>query len=95
MRILHGDGIPELRSVRDQGPPRLARGVQADLPVMQWKWQGAHSPFTSPHHHPLCRLVPTSRVSPPLPSSQVMCTSCLCTGLAMATEHDPRIDPFD
>ncbi|GBG75961.1 hypothetical protein CBR_g21203 [Chara braunii] len=25
---------------------------------------------------------------------KVMCTSCLCTGRAMATEHDLRIDPF-
>jgi hypothetical protein len=28
-------------------------------------------------------------------SGKVMCTSCLCTGKLMATEHDPRIDPFD
>lgn len=28
-------------------------------------------------------------------TSKVMCTSCLCTGMAMVTEHDPRIDPFD
>lgn len=26
---------------------------------------------------------------------QVMCPSCLCTGMAMTSEHDPRIDPFD
>eukprot|EP00798_Chlamydomonas_sp_ICE-L_P017885 gene17885-24277_t len=25
---------------------------------------------------------------------KVMCTGCLCTGKTMATEHDPRIDPF-
>lgn len=25
---------------------------------------------------------------------QVMCTSCLCTGKKLATEHDPRVDPF-
>ncbi|KAF2311657.1 hypothetical protein GH714_025670 [Hevea brasiliensis] len=25
----------------------------------------------------------------------VMCPTCLCTGMAMASEHDPRIDPFD
>ncbi|QDZ21698.1 chloroplast protein ORANGE-GREEN [Chloropicon primus] len=25
---------------------------------------------------------------------KVMCTTCLCTGRLMATEHDPRIDPF-
>ncbi|KAG9145380.1 hypothetical protein Leryth_008311 [Lithospermum erythrorhizon] len=24
-----------------------------------------------------------------------MCPTCLCTGMAMASEHDPRIDPFD
>jgi hypothetical protein len=27
-------------------------------------------------------------------SAKVMCTGCLCTGKQMATEHDPRIDPF-
>lgn len=27
-------------------------------------------------------------------SGRVMCPSCLCTGMALATEHDPRIDPF-
>lgn len=28
-------------------------------------------------------------------TGKVMCTGCLCTGKQMATEHDPRIDPFD
>ena len=28
-------------------------------------------------------------------TAKVMCTSCLCTGWRMVTEHDPRIDPFD
>jgi len=28
-------------------------------------------------------------------TGKVMCTSCLCTGMELATEHDPRIDPFD
>jgi len=27
-------------------------------------------------------------------TGKVMCTGCLCTGKQMATEHDPRIDPF-
>jgi hypothetical protein len=27
-------------------------------------------------------------------TSKVMCTGCLCTGKTMATEHDPRFDPF-
>lgn len=27
-------------------------------------------------------------------TTKVMCTSCLCTGKSLATEHDPRIDPF-
>jgi hypothetical protein len=27
-------------------------------------------------------------------SGKVMCTGCLCTGKQMATEHDPRIDPW-
>jgi hypothetical protein len=28
-------------------------------------------------------------------TSKVMCTGCLCTGKTMATEHDPRLDPFN
>ncbi|KAL8159879.1 hypothetical protein V2J09_001416 [Rumex salicifolius] len=28
-------------------------------------------------------------------AGKVMCPTCLCTGTAMASEHDPRIDPFD
>lgn len=28
-------------------------------------------------------------------AARVMCPTCLCTGMAMASEHDPRIDPFD
>ncbi|KAL6763769.1 hypothetical protein V8C86DRAFT_2490126 [Haematococcus lacustris] len=27
-------------------------------------------------------------------TGKVMCTGCLCTGKQLATEHDPRIDPF-
>jgi hypothetical protein len=28
-------------------------------------------------------------------TGKVACTACLCTGKQMATEHDPRIDPFN
>jgi hypothetical protein len=28
-------------------------------------------------------------------AGKVMCPTCLCTGMAMASEHDPRIDPFE
>ena len=28
-------------------------------------------------------------------TGKVMCTACLCTGKQLATEHDPRIDPFN
>lgn len=28
-------------------------------------------------------------------TGKVMCPTCLCTGMIMASEHDPRIDPFD
>lgn len=28
-------------------------------------------------------------------SGKVMCPTCLCTGMFMASEHDPRIEPFD
>ena len=27
-------------------------------------------------------------------TGKVMCTACLCTGKQLATEHDPRVDPF-
>ena len=27
-------------------------------------------------------------------AGKVMCPSCLCTGMTVSTEHDPRIDPF-
>ncbi|KAK6152285.1 hypothetical protein DH2020_014920 [Rehmannia glutinosa] len=28
-------------------------------------------------------------------AGKVMCPTCLCTGMMMASEHDPRIEPFD
>lgn len=28
-------------------------------------------------------------------TGKVMCTACFCTGKQLATEHDPRIDPFN
>ncbi|XP_048236287.1 protein ORANGE-LIKE, chloroplastic isoform X2 [Ricinus communis] len=28
-------------------------------------------------------------------AGKVMCPTCLCTGMLMASEHDPRIEPFD
>ncbi|KAL0913817.1 hypothetical protein M5K25_017306 [Dendrobium thyrsiflorum] len=37
----------------------------------------------------------TTRCSNCSGSGKVMCPTCLCTGMAMASEHDPRIDPFD
>ncbi|XP_042501679.1 protein ORANGE, chloroplastic isoform X2 [Macadamia integrifolia] len=37
----------------------------------------------------------TKRCSNCSGSGKVMCPTCLCTGMAMASEHDPRIDPFD
>ncbi|XP_051123070.1 protein ORANGE-GREEN, chloroplastic-like [Andrographis paniculata] len=37
----------------------------------------------------------TERCSTCSGSGKVMCPTCLCTGMAMASEHDPRIDPFD
>lgn len=47
-----------------------------------------------------CRAVPTlcvwfSQLLRSITHLQVMCPTCLCTGMAMASEHDPRIDPFD
>ncbi|XP_059666901.1 protein ORANGE-GREEN, chloroplastic-like [Cornus florida] len=37
----------------------------------------------------------TERCSNCSGTGKVMCPTCLCTGMAMASEHDPRIDPFD
>ncbi|XP_072970212.1 protein ORANGE-LIKE, chloroplastic-like isoform X2 [Typha angustifolia] len=44
--------------------------------------------------HPL--LPPTTQRCPNCSGAgKVMCPTCLCTGMAMASEHDPRIEPFD
>ncbi|KAM1020482.1 hypothetical protein ACFX14_041749 [Malus domestica] len=40
-------------------------------------------------------LPKTERCSNCSGAGKVMCPTCLCTGMAMASEHDPRIDPFD
>ncbi|KAK9291058.1 hypothetical protein L1049_009243 [Liquidambar formosana] len=37
----------------------------------------------------------TQRCSSCSGAGKVMCPTCLCTGMVMASEHDPRIDPFD
>ncbi|XP_059627814.1 protein ORANGE-GREEN, chloroplastic-like [Cornus florida] len=47
---------------------------------------GGDQPLSSPK---------TERCSNCSGSGKVMCPTCLCTGMAMASEHDPRIDPFD
>ncbi|KAL3373410.1 hypothetical protein AABB24_005413 [Solanum stoloniferum] len=47
---------------------------------------GADKPLSPPK---------TERCSNCSGSGKVMCPTCLCTGMAMASEHDPRIDPFD
>ncbi|PON60024.1 Heat shock protein DnaJ, cysteine-rich domain containing protein [Parasponia andersonii] len=47
---------------------------------------GENQPLSSPR---------TERCSNCSGSGKVMCPTCLCTGMAMASEHDPRIDPFD
>ncbi|KAL5740013.1 hypothetical protein ACOSP7_028894 [Xanthoceras sorbifolium] len=40
--------------------------------------------------------VPTTQRCPNCSGAgKVMCPTCLCTGTMMASEHDPRIDPFD
>ncbi|PKI49354.1 hypothetical protein CRG98_030282 [Punica granatum] len=40
--------------------------------------------------------VPTTQRCPNCSGAgKVMCPTCLCTGMLMASEHDPRIDPFD
>ncbi|XP_021892405.1 protein ORANGE-LIKE, chloroplastic [Carica papaya] len=40
--------------------------------------------------------VPTTRRCPNCSGAgKVMCPTCLCTGMVMASEHDPRIEPFD
>lgn len=40
-------------------------------------------------------ISPTSQRCPNCSgAARVMCPTCLCTGTTMASEHDPRIDPF-
>ncbi|XP_057975418.1 protein ORANGE-LIKE, chloroplastic [Malania oleifera] len=40
--------------------------------------------------------VPTTQRCPNCSGAgKVMCPTCLCTGMVMASEHDPRIEPFD
>jgi len=45
--------------------------------------------IVDPNKMTACKCTPCSG------TGKVMCTSCLCTGMMLATEHDPRIDPFD
>nr|WCI15276.1 orange isoform X1 [Crocus sativus] len=44
--------------------------------------------------HPL-RPPSTQRCPNCSGAGKVMCPTCLCTGMVMASEHDPRINPFD
>ncbi|PSS15907.1 Protein ORANGE-LIKE like [Actinidia chinensis var. chinensis] len=41
------------------------------------------------------RAPTTQRCSNCSGAGKVMCPTCLCTGMVMASEHDPRINPFD
>ncbi|GAB2272162.1 hypothetical protein Dimus_006982 [Dionaea muscipula] len=41
------------------------------------------------------RVPTTERCQSCSGAGKVMCPTCLCTGMIMASEHDPRIDPFD
>nr|XP_016501309.1 PREDICTED: uncharacterized protein LOC107819685 isoform X2 [Nicotiana tabacum] len=50
------------------------------------KFNGADKPLSPPN---------TERCPNCSGAGKVMCPTCLCTGMAMASEHDPRIDPFD
>ncbi|KAJ8899621.1 hypothetical protein K2173_018595 [Erythroxylum novogranatense] len=47
-----------------------------------------------PSHHPSSMPI-TQRCINCSGTGKVMCPTCLCTGMMMASEHDPRIDPFD
>lgn len=49
---------------------------------------------TNPSSRPL-RAPTTLKCANCSGSGKVMCPTCLCTGMMMASEHDPRIDPFD
>ncbi|CAI9777286.1 unnamed protein product [Fraxinus pennsylvanica] len=49
---------------------------------------------TNPSSSPL-RAPTTLKCANCSGSGKVMCPTCLCTGMMMASEHDPRIDPFD
>lgn len=41
------------------------------------------------------RMPTTTRCPNCSGAGKVMCPTCLCTGMMMASEHDPRIEPFD
>ncbi|OAE35238.1 hypothetical protein AXG93_1162s1140 [Marchantia polymorpha subsp. ruderalis] len=41
------------------------------------------------------RMPTSQRCSTCAGAAKVMCPTCLCTGMELASEHDPRIDPFD
>ncbi|XP_073156713.1 protein ORANGE-LIKE, chloroplastic-like [Henckelia pumila] len=50
--------------------------------------------ITSASNGPL-RAPTTARCPNCSGAGKVMCPTCLCTGMMMASEHDPRIEPFD
>ncbi|KAL3825741.1 hypothetical protein ACJIZ3_021770 [Penstemon smallii] len=50
--------------------------------------------ITNASDRPL-RLPTTKRCLNCSGAGKVMCPTCLCTGMMMASEHDPRIEPFD
>lgn len=50
--------------------------------------------LTSASDRPL-RVPATQRCPNCSGAGKVMCPTCLCTGMMMASEHDPRFDPFD
>lgn len=49
---------------------------------------------SNPSNRPL-RAPTTQRCLNCSGAGKVMCPTCLCTGMVMASEHDPRIEPFD
>lgn len=49
---------------------------------------------SNPSNRPL-RSPTTQRCLNCSGAGKVMCPTCLCTGMVMASEHDPRFEPFD
>jgi hypothetical protein len=73
------DGDQPLSAPRTERCPNCSGAGKVSWLLTRWSISQCR--LWSSHINQLCKF-------------QVMCPTCLCTGMAMASEHDPRIDPF-